>query len=101
MTSNRQNAPPGLNDGQWRNQIRLYQPEEGIYLAPRAPGNTWDLWHTADIDPLFDRLIEMRVRVALLHPLLIFPAILALVYDCSIARRRFVIMRQRIRLDRQ
>ena len=39
---------------QGRNQIRLYQPEEGIYLAPRAPGNTWNLWHTADIDALFD-----------------------------------------------
>ncbi len=62
------NAPPQVNDGQWRNQIRLYRPEEGIYLAPRAPGDTWDLWHTADIDPLFDRLIENFVALADVDP---------------------------------
>jgi len=27
-------TPARVNDGQWRNQIRLYEPEEGIYLAP-------------------------------------------------------------------
>lgn len=47
-----------VNDQQWRNQQRLYAPEEGVYVAPRAPGNTWDLWHQAHIDPLFDRLIS-------------------------------------------
>lgn len=31
------NAAPAVNDQQWRNQIRLYEPAEGIYLAPRAP----------------------------------------------------------------
>ena len=51
-------APAALNDSQWRNQIRLYQPKEGWYVAPRAPGNTWNLWHEARIDPLLDRLIE-------------------------------------------
>ncbi len=30
-------APPNVNDQQWRNQIQLYQPEEGYYVAPRAP----------------------------------------------------------------
>jgi len=49
---------PRINDAQWRNQIRLYQPEEGLYLAPRAPTNTWDLWHQKHIDAFFDRLIE-------------------------------------------
>ena len=29
-----------------------------MYLAPRAPTNTWDLWHEAHIDRLFNRLIE-------------------------------------------
>jgi len=47
-----------VNDSQWRNQVGLYQPAEGIYVAPRAPTNTWDLWHQPHIDPLFDRLIE-------------------------------------------
>ncbi len=51
-------APPRVNDQQWNNQKRLYKVEEGVYLAPRAPTDTWDLWHQATIDPFFDRLIE-------------------------------------------
>ncbi len=54
-------APARVNDGQWNNQIELYQPEEGIYVAPRAPTNTWNLWHQGNIDDLFDRLIENYV----------------------------------------
>ncbi|MBB76271.1 MAG: alpha/beta hydrolase [Planctomycetaceae bacterium] len=46
-----------VNDQQWENQKRLYRPQEGVYLAPRAPTNTWNLWHQGHIDPLFDRLI--------------------------------------------
>ncbi|MFT4514983.1 MAG: hypothetical protein ACI91B_003696 [Planctomycetota bacterium] len=49
------------NDGQWRNQIRLYKPKEGIYVAPRAPTNTWNLWHEGHIDDLFDQLIANYV----------------------------------------
>jgi len=52
------NAPKALNDQQWENQKRLYKPAEGVYLAPRAPTNTWNLWHEAHIDRMFDRLIE-------------------------------------------
>jgi poly(3-hydroxybutyrate) depolymerase len=55
------NAPPAVNDQQWRNQQRLYEPAEGVYVAPRAPTNTWNLWHEAHIDGLFDRLIEDMV----------------------------------------
>jgi hypothetical protein len=51
-------APPEVNDSQWENQKTLYSPKEGIYLCPRAPGDTWDLWHQGHIDPLFARLIE-------------------------------------------
>lgn len=51
-------APPEVNDQQWENQKRLYEPAEGIYLAPRAPTDTWNLWHQDHIDALFDRLIE-------------------------------------------
>ena len=46
-----------VNDRQWLNQINLYQPAEGYYVAPRAPTNLWDLWHRPHIDGLFDRLI--------------------------------------------
>lgn len=51
-------APKEVNDKQWENQKKLYTVEEGIYLAPRAPTNTWNLWHEAHIDRLFARLIE-------------------------------------------
>jgi hypothetical protein len=51
-------APKSVNDQQYENQKKLYTVEEGIYLAPRAPTNTWNLWHEAHIDRLFGRLIE-------------------------------------------
>ena len=50
-----------VNDGQWNNQKRLYKPAEGLYVAPRAPTNTWNLWHQDHIDGLFDRLIESLI----------------------------------------
>jgi len=50
-------APARVNDQQWQNQIRLYAPKEGIVVAPRAPSDTWNLWHEGHIDALFDRLI--------------------------------------------
>jgi hypothetical protein len=52
------NAAARVNDRQWDNQKRLYKLEEGIYIAPRAPTNSWNLWHEAHIDRLFARLIE-------------------------------------------
>lgn len=51
-------APKSVNDRQWENQKKLYTLDEGLYLAPRAPTNTWNLWHEAHIDRLFARLIE-------------------------------------------
>jgi len=51
-------APKRVNDGQWANQKRLYQIEEGIYIAPRAPTDTWNLWHQGHIDQFFSRLLE-------------------------------------------
>jgi poly(3-hydroxybutyrate) depolymerase len=51
-------APKQVNDKQYENQKKLYTVDEGIYLAPRAPTNTWNLWHEAHIDRLFARLIE-------------------------------------------
>lgn len=54
-------GPKAMNDGQWRNQMRLYTLDEGVYVAPRAPTDTWNLWHQAHIDRLFDRLIENMI----------------------------------------
>jgi hypothetical protein len=54
-------APKRVNDRQWENQKRLYRLEEGVYVAPRAPTDTWNLWHQGHIDELFDRLIENMI----------------------------------------
>jgi transglutaminase-like putative cysteine protease len=61
-------APPQVNDSQWRNQIRLYQPAEGIYVAPRAPTDSWNLWHEGHIDDFFDRLIGDFVMLSGVNP---------------------------------
>ena len=62
------NVPARLNDSQWENQKRLYRPKEGVYLAPRAPTNTWNLWHQGHIDPMFMRLIENLVALQDVNP---------------------------------
>ncbi len=64
-------APASLNDDQWKNQValaRAYKPAEGLYVAPRAPTNTWNLWHEAHIDPLFARLIENLIVLENVNP---------------------------------
>ncbi len=61
-------APKRVNDQQWENQKKLYKPAEGVYLAPRAPTDTWNLWHQAHIDPLFDRLITNLVSFENVDP---------------------------------
>jgi len=64
-------APPAVNTGQWRNQIKLgnaYRPAEGLYLAPRAPTDTWNLWHEGHIDRLFDRLISNLIVMENVNP---------------------------------
>jgi len=62
------NTSAKVNDGQWRNQIRLYTLDEGLYLAPRAPTNTWNLWHESHIDRLFTRLIEDLIVLEDVNP---------------------------------
>ncbi len=55
-------APPQVNDQQWRNQQRLYEPANGVYVAPRAPADAWDMWHQAPMTPLIDALIAKMAR---------------------------------------
>jgi hypothetical protein len=62
------NAPPAVNDRQWQNQGRLYTLSEGIYLAPRAPSDTWNLWHESHIDPLFQQLIDAYITTRQINP---------------------------------
>eukprot|EP00567_Pseudictyota_dubia_P002876 CAMPEP_0197449326 /NCGR_PEP_ID=MMETSP1175-20131217/21017_1 /TAXON_ID=1003142 /ORGANISM="Triceratium dubium, Strain CCMP147" /LENGTH=384 /DNA_ID=CAMNT_0042981421 /DNA_START=180 /DNA_END=1334 /DNA_ORIENTATION=+ len=54
-------CPEKINTSQWENQKRLYRPAEGIYLAPRGPTDTWNLWHQGHIDGFFDRIIENMI----------------------------------------
>jgi len=64
-------APAEVNTSQWRNQIKLgkaYQPAEGLYVAPRAPTDTWNLWHEGHIDALFDRLIANLIVLKNVNP---------------------------------
>ena len=61
-------APSNVNDNEWRIMADLYEPEEGIYVAPRAPTDTWNLWHRNHIDPLFQRLIENYVICRNVNP---------------------------------
>jgi len=61
-------APTEVNDQQWENQKRLYEPEEGIYLAPRASTDTWNLWHQSHIDHFMDRLIQNLVATEDVNP---------------------------------
>jgi hypothetical protein len=61
-------APAEVNDGQWQNQFRLYEPGEGIYVAPRAPTDTWNLWHEAHIDVLLGELIAAYIATRGVDP---------------------------------
>ncbi len=58
-------APSEVNDQQYENQKHLYDNKmktlEGVYLAPRAPSNTWDLWHQNHIDDFLNIIIQMAI----------------------------------------
>jgi hypothetical protein len=62
------NAAPEVNDQQWENQKKLYEPEEGVYLATRAIVNTWDLHFVPQADLFYERIIEMMVAYEDVNP---------------------------------
>ncbi|MDR2293407.1 MAG: alpha/beta hydrolase [Prevotellaceae bacterium] len=55
------NTSDAVNNEQWNNQIRLYEPEEGVYLAPRSAVNDWNMWFQPHVDTLFDKIIQLAV----------------------------------------
>ena len=55
------NAPTELNNQQWRNQIMLYTPAEGVYVAPRAPFDDWNMWFRPEMNDFFRMLIAAAV----------------------------------------
>lgn len=66
------NTASSANDRQYENQKHLYDKAmnslEGIYLAPRAPTNTWNLWHENHIDDFFNILIQLSVAMENVNP---------------------------------
>ena len=54
-------TPPEVNDQQWRNQMRLYTPSEGVYVAPRSPVDAWDMWCQQPIDSMYRVLIRTMI----------------------------------------
>jgi len=65
-------APKRVNDQQWENQKKLYEIEEGIYVAPRAPTDSWNMWHQGHIDTLYTRLIENLIAFEDVNPNRVF-----------------------------
>ena len=61
-------APADLNDQQWDTQTRLYKPEEGVYLCPRAITNTWDLHFRPESDAFYEAIIQMAVAYLNVNP---------------------------------
>ena len=57
-----------VNDQQWDNQIRLYKPDEGVYVAPRAPWNDWNMWFKPGMDEFFEMLIQAAVAMMDVNP---------------------------------
>jgi pimeloyl-ACP methyl ester carboxylesterase len=62
------NTSDSVNNKQWSNQIRLYEPKEGVYLAPRSAVNDWNMWCQPHVDTLFDRIIQLAVAYMDVNP---------------------------------
>ena len=62
------NTAHSVNDSQWENQKRLYQPHEGVYVCPRAPWDDWDMWFKAPIDNMLEELIQTMVSELDVNP---------------------------------
>ncbi len=54
-------APPAVNDQQWSNQKRLYKPAEALYFVPRAPTDSWNMWHQGYMDDFLRKTIACGV----------------------------------------
>lgn len=57
-----------VNNQQWRNQMYLYKPQEGVYVAPRAPWDAWNMWFQEGIDDLYEQLIQAAVALWDVNP---------------------------------
>jgi len=65
------NTSADVNDQQWDNQLALaqsYAPQNALWVAPRAPSDEWNMWFTADVDALFERLITNMIVFEGINP---------------------------------
>ena len=60
------------NEKQWNRHKELYQLKQGILLTPRAPTNTWNMWHQRHIDIFFNRLIQNMIAFHGVNPNKVF-----------------------------
>ena len=56
-------VPDSVNENAWLRHKSLYKVEEGIYLTPRSPSNTWNMWHQSHVDTLIDELIKNMIAI--------------------------------------
>lgn len=56
------------NNQQWENQKRLYTPAEGVYIAPRAAVNDWNMWFRPHVDTLFSKIIRCAIDILDVNP---------------------------------
>lgn len=61
-------CPAEVNDQQYNNQKHLYTPENSLYFVPRAPLNTWDLWHKPYMDYYLNHIIQVAVMYMGVNP---------------------------------
>lgn len=54
-------APAEVNDEQWESQKGLYGSVDGVYLVPRAPTDTWNMWHQEYMDDLLMQIVTYSV----------------------------------------
>ena len=62
------NTTPEMNNQQWENQKRLYTPAEGVYIAPRAAVDDWNMWFRPHVDTLFAQIIQGAVAFHDVNP---------------------------------
>lgn len=69
-------APPEVNDSQWKIMQRYYKdhPEAGgyLYLALRAPNDTWNGFYDRYVYPLVDRLVDNFILFGDIDPNKVF-----------------------------
>lgn len=59
---------PEGNDGQWDNQKQLYKPVEGLYFVPRAPTDSWNMWHQEYMDEFLRKTIAAAILFGDVNP---------------------------------